>query len=129
MLRRPGIAAALALTLFSALVVLSLFKFSVTWMTLGFLDILIVDSDTVAFLLKIFPDLNTPLIAAAVLVIPSAALIWRVDPFRVATVAAAAVVVPLGLCRPCRFLCRKPTIRSRAQPGVELRPIRRARRR
>jgi hypothetical protein len=47
-LRRPGIAAALVLTLFAALIVLSLFKFSVTWMTLGFLDFLIVDGEDTA---------------------------------------------------------------------------------
>ena len=103
-LRRPGIAAALVLTLFSALIVLSLFKFSVTWMTLGFLDFLIVDGDTIAFLLQIFPDVKTPLIVAAVLAIPVAALIWWVDPFRVRrTVAAVAGVVALAVLSAMSF--------------------------
>ena len=89
--RKLGISAALSLALFSVVVVLSLFKFSITWMTISFLDILIVDSDTVAFLLNIFPELRTPLVAAGVLAIPLALLIWRIDPFRVRRRIAAAV--------------------------------------
>ena len=41
---------------------LSLFKFNVLWMTVDFLDFLIVDADTVAFLLQIFPDVRTGVI-------------------------------------------------------------------
>lgn len=90
-LGRPGLSSALVLALFSALIVLSLFKFSVTWMTVSFLDFLIVDADTIAFLLQIFPDLKTPLTVAAVLAIPLAAAIWWADPFRIRRAVAAAV--------------------------------------
>ena len=87
--RRPGISAALTLTLFSTVIVLSQFKMSITWMTISFLDFLIVDSDTIAFLLQIFPDLRTTLIVAGVLAIPAVILVWRIDPFRVRRTAAA----------------------------------------
>jgi len=55
---RPAISAALSLCLFVAVVMLSQLKFSVLWMVINFFDVLIVDSDTVAFLLSIFPDLR-----------------------------------------------------------------------
>jgi hypothetical protein len=87
--RRPGVSAALSLTLFSLVVVLSKFKFDVTWMTLGFLDFLIIDADTFSFLLQIFPDLRTTLFFAAAIGIPGLLLIWRFDPFRVKRVFAA----------------------------------------
>ena len=89
LLRRPGISAALSLALFSILIVLSQFKASITWMTISFLDFLIVDSDTIAFLLQIFPDLRTTIIVAGVLAIPTMILVWRIDPFRVRRTAAA----------------------------------------
>lgn len=87
--RRPGISAALSLALFSLVIVLSKFKFDVTWMTLGFLDFLIIDADTFSFLLQIFPDLRTKLFIGAVVGVPAALLIWRFDPFRVRRVLAA----------------------------------------
>jgi hypothetical protein len=87
--RRPGISAALTLALFSLVVVLSKFKFDVTWMTLGFLDFMIIDADTFAFLLQIFPDLRTTIFLTAVIGIPGIILIWRFDPFRVSRVMAA----------------------------------------
>ncbi len=87
--RRPGISAALSLALFSLVIALSKFKFDVTWMTLGFLDFLIIDADTFSFLLQIFPDLRTKLFIGAVVGVPAALLIWRFDPFRVRRVLAA----------------------------------------
>jgi hypothetical protein len=91
--RRPGISAALTLALFSLVVVLSKFKFDVTWMTLGFLDFLIVDADTFSFLLQVFPDLRTVLFLTALVGIPGVVLIWRFDPFRVSRVWAAILGV------------------------------------
>jgi phosphoglycerol transferase MdoB-like AlkP superfamily enzyme len=82
-LRRPGIAAALSLGVITILVVLSQFKFSILWMVINFFDVLIIDSDTIGFLLSIFPDLRTILIIAALLAVPALLLIWRIDPFRV----------------------------------------------
>ena len=41
--------------LFALVVVLSQFKFTILWMVINFFDVLIIDSDTVSFLLSIFP--------------------------------------------------------------------------
>ena len=82
-LARPGVSAALSLTLIAVLITLSRFKFEITQLSLTFLDFLIIDSDTFSFLLTIFPRLQTRLIIAAVLAVPLLWLIWRADPFRV----------------------------------------------
>ena len=81
-LRRPAMAATLSLVLFESTIVLSQFKFSILSMTLSFFDLLIIDTDTIAFLLTIFPDLRTALVVAAIVVIPLLILVWGVDPFR-----------------------------------------------
>ena len=83
LLRRPAISAALSLCLFVAVVMLSQLKFSVLWMVINFFDVLIVDSDTVAFLLSIFPDLRVMIVIGVLIVVPALVLIWRIDPFRV----------------------------------------------
>ena len=82
LLRRPAISAALSLCLFVAVVMLSQLKFSVLWMVINFFDVLIVDSDTVAFLLSIFPDLRVMIVIGVLIVVPALVLIWRY-PFRV----------------------------------------------
>jgi len=82
-LRRPGVSAALSLGLIVILVVLSQLKFNVLWMVINFFDIIIIDSDTVSFLISIFPDLRTTLIIIALLAAPGLVLFWRIDPFRV----------------------------------------------
>jgi hypothetical protein len=64
-------------------IVLSKFKFDTLWMTLSFLDVLIVDADTIAFLLMIFPKVRVALIVGAAIMIPLLILLWRRDPFRV----------------------------------------------
>jgi hypothetical protein len=87
-LRRPAMAAALSLILIEALIVLSRFKFEILKMTASFFDFLIVDADTVAFLLTIFPDLRMTVMVAAFLAVPVLILIWRFDPFRVRLLAS-----------------------------------------
>ena len=96
-LRRPGISAALSLGLIAILVVLSQFKFTILWMVINFFDVLIVDSDTIAFLLSIFPDLRTTLVIATLLAIPVLTLIWRIDPFRVSRQVALLGAVACGI--------------------------------
>jgi len=88
-LRRPLMAAVLSLSLILGLIALSLFKFEVTWLTVTFLDVLIVDSGTVRFLLKTFPNFRLGVLAGLIAAIPLAILIWRVDPFRVRRASAA----------------------------------------
>src|SRR5437868_7071945 len=58
LLRRPSIAAALSLAMIGGLIVLSQFKWGITYMTATALDLLIIDTDTVAFLTSVFPRLR-----------------------------------------------------------------------
>ena len=82
-LRRPGFSAALSLAMIGLLIVVSQFKFDILWTGVSFLDFLIVDHETVAFLLTVFPKLRATILVVAVLAIPLLILIWRLDPFRV----------------------------------------------
>ncbi|MBR1215325.1 sulfatase-like hydrolase/transferase [Bradyrhizobium sp. JYMT SZCCT0180] len=91
-LRRPGVAAALALVLVVLLIVLSRFKFDILQLSLTFLDFLIIDRDTFSFLLSVFPQLRTQLIVAAVIAVPLLWAIWRADPLRAARGPVLAVL-------------------------------------
>ena len=96
-LRRPTVAAALSLASVAILIVLSQFKYSILQLTLTFLDFLIVDQDTVAFLLAIFPQLRWKLLIAALICVPLGVMLWRFDVLRVRRIAALAVaLVALG---------------------------------
>ena len=102
-LRRPAMAAALSLVMIASTIMLSQFKYSILDTTLSFFDLLIVDPDTIAFLLIIFPDLRTAIVIAAFVAIPLLILIWRLDPFRVrlrtsayGAVVSLAVIVALA---------------------------------
>jgi hypothetical protein len=82
------------------LILLSQFKAGITWAGISFLDFLIVDPDTVAFLLAVFPRLRLQLALAAIIVIPLLIVLWRFDPFRVrrrtSALAGAACLVTLS---------------------------------
>lgn len=82
-LRRPAIAGALSLAIVVVVILMSRFKFDITWMTITFLDILIVDTDTFAFLLKTFPNLRATLLIAAAAAIPAALCLWWIDRYRI----------------------------------------------
>ena len=82
-LRRPGMAVALSLLPIILVIVLSKFKFDMLWMTLSFFDVMIVDADTIAFLLLIFPKVRMAVIIGVLLMIPLLILLWRRDPLRV----------------------------------------------
>src|SRR5712671_6270654 len=104
---RPGIAAALSLGLMAALIALSQFKYGILQLTLTFLDFLIIDSDTVAFMNSVFPSLRGQLALAALLSVPALWLIWRLDPFRIrrltalaGAVASLAAIVALSIAVP-----------------------------
>ncbi len=79
-LRRPLPAAALTLMLIVLTVLLSRFKHGVLLMTANFLDVMIIDSDTVSFLLTIFPNLWWMVLGAAAIVIPAIGALWWFDP-------------------------------------------------
>jgi len=58
LLRRPALSGALSLTLVVMLVLLSRLKHDVVQMTANFVDLMVIDRDTAAFLFTIFPNLR-----------------------------------------------------------------------
>jgi hypothetical protein len=89
-LRRPAVSAALSLATIIVLIVLSRLKYEIIWMTANFLDLMIVNVDTVSFLLTVKPDLSRKILLILALVLPVLTLIWWVDVFRLRRRIAAA---------------------------------------
>jgi len=89
-LRRPAVSAALSLVMIVVLVLLSQLKYQVLWMTGDFVDVMVIDPDTVAFLFAIFPGLRWIVLAAVVVTVPVLVLLWRFDTFRLSRIKAAA---------------------------------------
>ncbi len=81
--RRPAVSAALALLMVVIVVLVSRLKFDIIWMTANFLDVMIVDKETVSFLLSILPSLYREVVVAVLVVLPLLLLLWRFDTFRV----------------------------------------------
>jgi len=90
LLRRPTVAAGLSLTVFAAVIWVSRFKHQVLWMTANFMDLMIIDPETVAFLWTILPEVRIIGLVTAVVAIPVLVLLWRIDPWRVRRRIAAA---------------------------------------
>ena len=90
LLRRPLVSAALALLLSCLVIWLSKLKYDIIWMTANFLDVWIVNTDTVRFLLAVRPDLSAKIVIAAAFIVPAMALLWWIDPLRVRLRTAAA---------------------------------------
>src|SRR5713101_1296169 len=88
-LRRPAVSAALSLLTIVLLILLSRLKYDIIWMTANFLDVMIVNTDTVHFLLSVKPDLVPKALLALALVLPALALLWWIDSFRVRLRTAA----------------------------------------
>src|SRR5262245_54594021 len=80
--RRPIAAALVSLQIVVALVLLSRFKHDKLWMTVDFVDLMIIDQDTSAFLLKALPSLRVPITLAAAATAALVIVAWRLDPFR-----------------------------------------------
>jgi hypothetical protein len=95
LLRRPGLSAALSFAILVSLVVVSRFKFAVLSMTASFIDVMIVDSDTVAFLGTVFPKVKATALIVLVLGLPLAVLMWKLDPIRV---RRGTSVLGMGIC-------------------------------
>ena len=107
LLRRPVVAALLSLEILIALTLLSRFKFEKLWMTIDFLDVMIVDRDTTAFLLDVFPGLRWWVLLAAIATAVVIVIGWRLDRYRVsfrtsltAFSLSAAMLVALSLFQP-----------------------------
>jgi phosphoglycerol transferase MdoB-like AlkP superfamily enzyme len=93
LLRRPALSGALSLTLVVILVLLSRLKHDVVQMTANFVDLMVIDRDTAAFLFTIFPNLRWSVIAAALVTLPLMYALWWLDPFRIRRLPAAAAAL------------------------------------
>ena len=90
LLRRPALSGALSLTLVVVLVLLSRLKHDVVQMTANFVDLMVIDRDTAAFLFTIFPNLRWSVIGAAPRHLPLMYALWWLDPFRIRRLPALA---------------------------------------
>ncbi len=93
LLRRPALSGALSLSLVVILVLLSRLKHDIMQMTANFVDLMVIDRDTAAFLFTIFPDLRWSVIGAALVTIPLMCALWWLDPFRIRRLPAAAAAL------------------------------------
>jgi Sulfatase len=93
LLRRPALSGALSLTLVVVLVLVSRLKHDIVQMTANFVDLMVIDRDTVAFLFTIFPNLRWSAIGAALLVIPLMVALWLLDPFRIRRLPTLAAML------------------------------------
>src|ERR1041384_1159861 len=69
-LRRPAAAASLSLIMVVGLILLSQFKQDILIMSANFVDLMLIDADTISFVLRIFPHLAWTLGIAAAVVLP-----------------------------------------------------------
>ena len=90
LLRRPAVSAALSLSMIVVLILVSHLKYDILSMTANFVDVMIIDSDAISFLLNIIPGLYRNVILVLALVVPAIAMLWLSDPFRVRRSVAAA---------------------------------------
>ncbi|MFZ5693319.1 MAG: sulfatase-like hydrolase/transferase [Pseudomonadota bacterium] len=89
--RRAALSAALSLGLIELLILVSEFKFKITWMTATFLDVMVIDPDSLSFLLSVMPGLRLATGASVVGAIVLAVLLWRIDATRVPRLASGVV--------------------------------------
>jgi len=90
LLRRPALSGALSLTMVVVLVLLSRLKHDVVQMTANFVDLMVIDRDTAAFLFTIFPNLRWSAIGVGVVTVPLMGALWWLDPFRIRRLPALA---------------------------------------
>ena len=110
------------------LILLSQFKQDILIMSANFVDVMLIDADTISFLLTVFPDLRwTVAVATAGSSCRCSCLFWWLDPFRVRLRVAAlgavgclAALTGLSIAQ-CRWTARRRSSRpttsrsSRAQ--------------
>ncbi|MGO8921728.1 MAG: hypothetical protein ACLQF4_02175, partial [Xanthobacteraceae bacterium] len=68
--RRPLFAGLVSLVLMTLLVLLSQLKYNVLMMTANFVDLMIVDTDTVSFLFTIYPGLKSAVMLSVAALVP-----------------------------------------------------------
>ena len=88
--RRPGVSAALSLAMIVGLVLVSRLKHDILLLTANFVDVMIIDTDTVSFLLGLYPGLRRNLLIAVCVALPLMIWCWRMDPYRIRMRMAAA---------------------------------------
>jgi Sulfatase len=88
--RRPAISGALALGMLTILILLSRLKYDVLQMTVNFIDVMMIDRASAAYLFTIFPKLWQPVSLVLLIAVPLGYVLWRFDPFRVCRLRAAA---------------------------------------
>lgn len=105
--QRPAVAALISLEILLTLTLLSRFKFDKLWMTVDFVDVMIVDRDTTAFLLATFPALRWWIALAAAATMAAIVLARRFDRYRiklreslVGLAASAVALVAVSLLWP-----------------------------
>jgi hypothetical protein len=82
LVRRPIASAFISLSFIVVLILLSQFKHEKLWMTVDFVDLMIIDRDTSAFLLAVIPGLRAQLMLGAFIMAMLLAIAWRLDPLR-----------------------------------------------
>jgi hypothetical protein len=92
--RRLVLSGTLSLLMMTVLVLLSQLKYHVLMMTANFVDLMIVDTDTVSFLFMIFPALRWVVGLSLVVLLPLVVIAWRLDPFRMRRRIAMALIIP-----------------------------------
>jgi hypothetical protein len=93
LLGRPAVAATLSLIMLAVLILLSQLKHQVLMMTANFMDLMIVDTDTVTYLFTIFPALRWIVALCAAVLVPVVLLAWRYDPLRVRRLTALVLAL------------------------------------
>jgi hypothetical protein len=83
LLRRPLLSATLSLLMISLVILASRFKHDTLFMTADFVDLMILDEDTISFLLMIFPDLRLSVMISLVLGVLIFTGFWWLDQHRV----------------------------------------------
>jgi len=91
--RRPAISGALALSLLTVLILLSRLKYDVVQMTVNFVDVMMIDRASIAYLFTIFPKLWQPVAVVALVAAIAGYILWRFDPLRIRRLHAAAASV------------------------------------
>jgi sulfatase-like protein len=87
--RRPLFAGLISLVPMTLLVLLSQLKYNVLMMTANFVDLMIVDTDTVSFLFMIFPALKIAVMLSVLALVPLVICAWRFDALRMRRHVAA----------------------------------------
>jgi hypothetical protein len=90
LLRRPAAAALLSLALIVPLIEISKYKVSIVAQTVNFMDIMVIDPATVAFLFALFPGYRIYVVVALFLLALSVLVLWRIEVLRMSRRIAAA---------------------------------------